>query len=412
MGQSNSTPKNSSPPPTPPPPPAGTAVSSLDGLRNASQWVLSSTNKALGVLGGAIVSVAKPVVASIPVPGRKGSSLPPAPPPSLSSQMVTWIRKNAGKTLLGTLLLGVAVVAGSIAYKSGKAYHRELKKLRVVRGADGSKREVIVITNGASIEGMVLALDLDNRGFIVFVCVPDSSRADEILSWKRADIHPVIVPDLSNETLTGSIESLDVEAWRSCMDANVTGTIQAIQQFLPLLKRTLSLRRPRRSPRLILVTSTITGNIGLPYQSATCASQHAILSIADSLRREVQHWGIDVVCLKKGIFTTGGSRSDKSNKTVDNKPEQPGLACWRVSPLEMLKSMFKQPSTSEALCEATFDVVIATRPETSRAVGFGSLAYSFVGWIAPNRVLDWSIRRTSMARHSSLAINTTAAETF
>lgn len=43
------------------------------------------------------------------------------------------------------------------------------------------------------------------------------------------------------------------------------------------------------------------GNIALPYYSAACASHHAIISIAHSLRREIQHLGIDVVCLETGV---------------------------------------------------------------------------------------------------------------
>lgn len=67
------------------------------------------------------------------------------------------------------------------------------------------------------------------------------------------------------------------------------------------MKRTLALAKPRRSPRLIFISSAITGSIGFPFQSAICASHHAVESIADSLRREVKSQGIDVVCLRPGI---------------------------------------------------------------------------------------------------------------
>ncbi|KAF9342790.1 hypothetical protein BGX34_007655, partial [Mortierella sp. NVP85] len=102
-----------------------------------------------------------------------------------------------------------------------------------------------------------------------------------------------------HKMLVEPIERLDVEAWRSCLDTNVTGTIQVTQQLLPLLRRTLA-RKARRSPRLILLTSAHTGIIGYPNQSALCASHHAIMAIADSLRREIGPSGIDVVCLKTG----------------------------------------------------------------------------------------------------------------
>jgi len=43
--------------------------------------------------------------------------------------------------------------------------------------------------------------------------------------------------------LVEPIERLDVEAWRSCLDTNVTGTIQVTQQLLPLVRNQLDWTR-------------------------------------------------------------------------------------------------------------------------------------------------------------------------
>lgn len=67
-------------------------------------------------------------------------SPPPSPPPP-RPWSVAWVRDNRGKALLGTLLLGVVVVVGYSAYT--KAHRELLKSRQVVRGVDGSKREVI-----------------------------------------------------------------------------------------------------------------------------------------------------------------------------------------------------------------------------------------------------------------------------
>lgn len=39
-----------------------------------------------------------------------------------------------------------------------------------------------------------------------------------------------------NEDYKGVFERLDVEAWRSCLNINVTGTIQVTQKLLPLVR--------------------------------------------------------------------------------------------------------------------------------------------------------------------------------
>ncbi|KAG0302077.1 hypothetical protein BGZ98_007812 [Dissophora globulifera] len=374
---------------------------SLDDLRDVPQRILATTNKALGDIGGTIVSIAKPVMSSLP--GRKGGPstppLPPPPPPPLSTQAVLWVRRNPGKVVLGELNTFGAFLT--------------------------------VVTNVTTAEGVAMALDMEERGFIVFVAVPDQAKANEVQNWEREHIFAVIVPELTEmgdvqvlvaevsayleeinsgiagprsmvgsglssdntrsgvssahtfaspvfstsssfmlveedehlsssplppatmststgqsidldkanaasekhtvqlehsvpprlqsnhvagplyrlsaviinpqDTVMGSIENLEVKAWRRCLDINVTSTIQIAHQFLPLLKSTTALPEPRaRSPRVILITSAIASSTGLPYQSAVCASHHALISIADSLRREVQQKGIDVVCLKTG----------------------------------------------------------------------------------------------------------------
>lgn len=62
-----------------------------------------------------------------------------------------------------------------------------------------------------------------------------------------------------------------------------------------------------------MLSSAVTGSIGFPYQSAICASHHAINSIADSLRREVKPHGIDVVCLRPGIADRSFRKEWSSN---------------------------------------------------------------------------------------------------
>ncbi|KAF9918317.1 hypothetical protein BX616_009423 [Lobosporangium transversale] len=569
MGQSNST--FSRPEPvkqsSPPVPPLAPPLPSLEDLRNVPLRVLASIGKALGDLGVTIVAYSKPMIASIP--GLKESTRPlpplplqpPPPPPSTLSQLLSWSRKNPRKTVLAVTLLSAVAVGGSIAYKAGEIYLQQLKRTRVIRGSDGSKREVIVLTNVDTIESIEMALELEARGFIVFVGVPDQAWADKVLSWDRSDIHPIVVqnpygvtdienfvhsvsfflqdrnsvllgrrmgpvspesspklastattattattrrraspgsspklttaaemssPVLSTSSsfmlleedetssppsiadipmstnteqsheyaqqkivqsssittnseplfrlsaviiyphlsLQGPIETLDIKVWRHCLDVNVTGTILISQQFLPLLKHTTMLSGSSdkfRNPRLIFITSAITGNLGLPYQSAVCASHHAIGSIVDSLRREVDFQGINIVSLKPGV--PDDTSSSSSNHKTDARQQQEEyfkrISSLSSSPLsssfklaiELLKEAWfrtKQPSTSDALCEAVFNAVVAIRPAVSQAVGRGSSAYSFVGWAAPTRILDWAIQRAAIRAHPT---NSVAAST-
>lgn len=106
---------------------------------------------------------------------------------------IKWVRKNAVMVAVGVVALGVAMTVGTVAVRASRAHRQRVRKARVLRGKDGAKREVVVVTNVSTLEGVALALSLEQQGFIVFVGVPSQAKADEVEQWQRTDIHPVIV---------------------------------------------------------------------------------------------------------------------------------------------------------------------------------------------------------------------------
>lgn len=106
---------------------------------------------------------------------------------------VNWVRKNAVMVAVGVVALGIAVTVGTVAVRASRAHRQKVRKARVLRGKDGAKREVVVVTNVSTLEGVALALSLEQQGFLVFVGVPSQAKADEVEQWRRSDIHPVIV---------------------------------------------------------------------------------------------------------------------------------------------------------------------------------------------------------------------------
>ncbi|KAF9979862.1 hypothetical protein BGZ65_005891, partial [Modicella reniformis] len=202
----------------------------------------------------------------------------------------------------------------------------------------------------------------------------------------------------------GAIEKIDLEQWRHSINTNVIGAVIASQKFLPVLRRTLALARPRRSPRLIFISSAITGSIGFPYQSAICASHHAIESIADSLRREIKPQGIDVVSLRLGITDRSFRREWSTKVNVGN------LGLFQLmDPTRILRECFKPVSTTSALCDVVYDAITSTRPASSIRVGSGALSYAFVGWAAPRSVVDWSIKGKPVKIFTSSAVKVSSS---
>lgn len=52
--------------------------------------------------------------------------------------------------------------------------------------------------------------------------------------------------------------------------------------------------------------ASIAGRMGIPSQSAYCASKHAMEGYSDCLRRELMDWGITVHIIEPGVFSKTG----------------------------------------------------------------------------------------------------------
>ncbi|XP_066119681.1 17-beta-hydroxysteroid dehydrogenase type 1 isoform X1 [Saccopteryx bilineata] len=96
--------------------------------------------------------------------------------------------------------------------------------------------------------------------------------------------------------LHGPFELHSAEAVGSVLDVNLVGTVQMLQSFLPDMKR-------RRSGR-ILVTGSMGGLMGLPFNAVYCASKFAIEGLCESLAVLLPPFGIHVSLIECGPVRT------------------------------------------------------------------------------------------------------------
>lgn len=184
------------------------------------------------------------------------------------------------------------------------------------------KGKVAVITGAGSGIGRALAMRMSDRGSPVAIAdfdadglaetetmlsgpvltrildVRDRSAlmafAASVAEWDAGPVGFVI----NNAGVTTSQAFADSapedDEW--VLDVNFGGVVNGCHAFLPLLLK-------QGSGTLVNVSSVF-GLVGFPYQSAYCASKHAVRGFTESLRHEMRGTGIQVAVVHPGGVKT------------------------------------------------------------------------------------------------------------
>lgn len=92
-------------------------------------------------------------------------------------------------------------------------------------------------------------------------------------------------------------EEVDLEKALKCLEVNVIGAAAIFQAFLPSM-------RERGGGKLIAMSSLV-GRIPFPFESIYTASKFAITGLMQSIKVEVEHFGIDVAVVEPAQVSTG-----------------------------------------------------------------------------------------------------------
>jgi NADP-dependent 3-hydroxy acid dehydrogenase YdfG len=157
------------------------------------------------------------------------------------------------------------------------------------------------------IGGPVLARRLDVRDRQA-----QTAFAAEIAEWAPAPLG--IVFNNAGVATSQSIADAVIEDDEWVLDVNLGGVVNGVRAFLPILLR--------QNSGVIINTSSVFGLVGMPYQSAYCASKFAIRGFTDALRQELRGTGVRALTVHPGGVKTNIAR----NARYHGAPNDPGMS--------------------------------------------------------------------------------------
>jgi NAD(P)-dependent dehydrogenase (short-subunit alcohol dehydrogenase family) len=153
----------------------------------------------------------------------------------------------------------------------------------------------------------VLARKLDVRDRLAMMAF-----AAEVAEWAPAPVGMVF--NNAGVTTTQSVADGAVEDDEWVVDINYGGVVNGSRAFLPILQR--------QNSGVIVNTSSVFGLMGIPFQSAYCASKFAVRGFTESLRHELRETDVHAVTVHPGGIKTNIVR----NARYHGHPRQSGLS--------------------------------------------------------------------------------------
>ncbi|MEP1095150.1 MAG: SDR family oxidoreductase [Cyclobacteriaceae bacterium] len=280
-----------------------------------------------------------------------------------------------------------------------------------------NKSKNILITGASTGIGYDLAKVFVGAGYTVFGSVRNQSDAARLREELGANFQALVF-DVTNhkavdevaeklsekigsEGLGGLINNagiavggpfmdVDIEEFRYQFEVNVIGLVKVTQAFLPLL----GARDVHGSlPGQIIQISSIAGKVAMPFLSPYVGSKHAVEGISQSLRRELQLYGIDVMVVGPGAIKT----PIWNKGTSEAESEKYGNSAFSKS-LEIFQRQFvgraiKNAWTAEKLAKKIFNAFEKSKPKTRYSFVPQWFQNSFMPQLLPARTLDKLVRK-------------------
>ena len=158
----------------------------------------------------------------------------------------------------------------------------------------------------------------------------------------------------------GPVEELSLDDFKSQFETNFFGLIRVTKEVIPIMRS--------QNRGTIVNVSSIGGRIGFPLNSAYQSSKFALEGLSESMRYELEEFGINIILVEPGVIKTNFFENIKvnENSVKETSPYtqlmQKGYEGWKP----MLESNSSSPLD---VAEVILKAVKSNNPEIRYLVG-------------------------------------------
>jgi len=261
-------------------------------------------------------------------------------------------------------------------------------------------RRVVLVTGASSGIGKVCAEHLPGKGYRVFgaqrsspglhsgvetitMDVDDDQSVKTAVDALLAKVGRIdVVINNAGFALMGSIEDTSIEEARRQMETNFFGALRVIRAVLPAMRE--------QRDGLIINISSLAGVLGLPFSGLYSASKFALEGLSETLRLETRQFGIKVVLIEPGDFSTQLPAKRQTAKESQGTASAYAAAFTKFK-ANQDKDEAKAP-TPEPIARLVEKILKSPSPRQRYAVGMlGQRIVVPMKKILPQRLFEWAL---------------------
>jgi NAD(P)-dependent dehydrogenase (short-subunit alcohol dehydrogenase family) len=188
----------------------------------------------------------------------------------------------------------------------------------------------------------------------------DKSVADAIDMISNRHRRIDVLVNNAGYDMHGAVEDLSIDEIKTQFETNFFGAVRLMKAVLPLMRKQRS--------GIIVNVSSIGGRIGVPLNSAYTSSKFALEGFSESMKYELEGFGIRVILIEPGAVKTNFLENIKWAQEAVKLDSPYAELSKKVS--EGVRESFKQASSSPLqVAEAILNAIKSDNPNTRYLVG-------------------------------------------
>jgi len=255
------------------------------------------------------------------------------------------------------------------------------------------KLKVAIVTGSSSGIGLSTAIMLARNNFYTYASMRNTSKANTIMEIAKKENLPLqaiqlnvtddrSVKDAVNKVLDekktidvlvnnagygliGCVEDLSIEEIKAQFETNLFGVIRVTQAVLPVMRK--------QKNGVIINVSSIAGRVAFPVSNAYASTKFALEGLSESMRYEVEQFGIKVVLIEPGVITTNFVSAMVMPRKVREQNSPYAQFMQKVN--DGFKSKRQNATDSEEVAKVILKAVTAENPEPRYLVGNDAIAW-------------------------------------